>query len=129
LGDAIWTMADPASAVPRDPLTVIADVSGSVQLFVSLMGMDPTQMDAPPGELRALNLNELRVFVGGAELTGTGAMEFAAGQMVPIPVEQIAVVRGMLGAFTRPGAMPDTMETAIEFAPGGMITANGVPLQ
>jgi hypothetical protein len=46
-----------------------------------------------------------------------------------VPIEQLAMVRGMLGAFARPGATPDTLESTIEFTEGGGITANGVPLQ
>jgi hypothetical protein len=81
-------------------------------------------------------------------------MTFAPGQIVPQPVgradlslvggnalldqlqgagvvnaEQAGMARGVAGMFTRPGALPDTLETTIEFLEGGSITANGVPLQ
>jgi hypothetical protein len=46
-----------------------------------------------------------------------------------INAEQAGMARGVAGMFTRPGAMPDTIETTIEFQQGGGITANGVPLQ
>ena len=157
----IWALADPAGAFPRDPITVIADVSGTAQMMADLLSMDPSMMGAPPGELRQLSLNDLRVSIGGATLTGDGAATFAPGQgagpgsgPVPMPVgavnlrlaganalmdrlqsagvfpiEQIAMARGLLGAFTRPGTAPDTVESTIQFTQGGGITANGVPLQ
>jgi hypothetical protein len=149
----VWALADPMQSFPRDPITVIADLSGTVQLLTDLMTMDPEAMDATPGELRDLSLNELRVSVGGATLTGAGSATFAPGPVpMPVgsvdlqlsggnalldrlqaagiaPVEQLAMVRGMLGAFARPGATPDTLESTIQFTEGGGITANGVPLQ
>ncbi|NKX45626.1 DUF2125 domain-containing protein [Roseicyclus persicicus] len=149
----IWAMADPAGNFPRDPVTVIADLTGSVQVLADLMTMDPEGMGPPPAELRDLTLNELRVSVGGATLTGTGSATFAPGPVpMPVgsvdlqlagglglidrlqatgivPIEQLAMVRGMLGAFARPGAAPDTLESTIEFTEGGGISANGVPLQ
>jgi hypothetical protein len=149
----VWALADPAQSFPRDPITVIADLSGTVQVLADLMAMDPGAMDAPPGELRDLSLNELRISVGGATLTGAGSATFAPGPVpMPVgsvdlqlsggnalldtlqaagivPIEQLAMVRGMLGAFARPGAAPDTLESTIQFTEGGGITANGVPLQ
>jgi len=149
----VWALADPALNFPRDPITVIADLSGTVQVLADVMSMDPTTMDGPPGELREMSLNELRISVGGATLTGDGSATFEPGPVpVPVgsvdlqlsggnalldtlqgmgivPIEQLAMVRGLLGAFARPGATPDTLESTIEFTEGGGITANGVPLQ
>ncbi|MEQ8367156.1 MAG: DUF2125 domain-containing protein [Roseicyclus sp.] len=150
----LWNMMDPMQAFPRDPITVIADLTGAVQVTANILAMDPENMAAPPGELRELSLNELRISVGGAELSGTGDMTFAPGQAVPmpvgavdlrlaggnalldrlqqsglVPIEQLAMARGMLGAFARPGATPDTLESTIQFSEGGGISANGVPLR
>jgi hypothetical protein len=149
----VWALADPAQNFPRDPITVIADLSGTVQILTDLMAMEPDAMTAPPGELRDLSLNDLRISVGGATLTGTGSASFAPGPVpMPVgsvdlqlsggnalldtletagivPVEQLALVRGLLGAFARPGATPDTLQSTIQFTEGGGVTANGVPLQ
>jgi len=111
-------------------------------------------MTAPPGELRSMTLNELEVSFGGAELTGTGDVNFASGQMMPIPVgavelnltgangliqslteggllppDQAGMARGMLGMFAVPGASADSFTSTIDFGADGSITANGVPLQ
>jgi hypothetical protein len=154
VSDSMWAMIDPSGQLPRDPATVIFDATAQVQLMLDLLSPEAMEMETPPGELRALSLNDIQVSIGGAELTGAGDMTFAEGQVVPIPVgrvdlnlaggmglldrlvsaglvpnEQAAMARGIAGMFTRPGAMPDTLETSIEFTEGGMITANGVPLQ
>ncbi|MEJ6391098.1 DUF2125 domain-containing protein [Gymnodinialimonas ulvae] len=154
LGDSLWAMIDPTNAIPRDPASLILDATGQVQLFVDLISIDPETMTGPPGELRGLSVNELRLDVGGAELSGTADVSFAPGQLIPmpagaadlqlsggnalldaliaggmVPAEQGAFVRGMANAFARPGAAPDTLETSIEFGEDGSITANGIPLQ
>ncbi len=152
--DEAWSLIDPTGGMPRNPLTVILDATAQVQLMVDLMSADAMAMDRPPGELRALTVSELEVSFGDTSLTGTANMTFAPGQIVPQPVgradlslvggnalldqlqgvglinaEQAGMARGVAGMFTRPGAMPDTIETTIDFLEGGSITANGVPLQ
>ena len=153
LNPEIWDLFDPAQAIPRNPISVIADVTGSLRVLVDLLSTAPDQITGMPGELVDLSLNELRIAVAGAELTGTGAAVFAPGpsprpvgsvdlQLAGsnglldrlknsglLPVEQLAMARGLLAAVTRPGAGPDTVQTTIAFTEGGGITANGVPLQ
>lgn len=154
LDDTIWAMMDPAQVVPRDPISLVADVSGMVRVLVDMMQTDPGSLNAPPGELRSLDINELRVAAAGAELTGDGALTFAEGQAMPlpqgrvelglsgglalldrlqasgaVPAEEMVGIRAALGAFARPGATPDTLESTVEFGPNGTITANGLPLQ
>ncbi|MEM9318097.1 MAG: DUF2125 domain-containing protein [Pseudomonadota bacterium] len=154
VNEAVWSMVDPSQTLPRDPATVQLDLTGTVQLFVNLMAMDPTTMRGPPGEMRSLSLNELLIRAVGAELTGQGAVTFEPGRFPPspvgrvdlglsglqglldnltqaglLPLEQAGMVSAMTGMFARPGAGPDTLESTIEFTPGGGITANGIPLQ
>lgn len=154
VGEALLSMVDPGQALPRDPASLLLDATGQVQLFMDLMNLDPEELTGPPGELRALSVNDLRIAVGGAELTGTADVTFAPGQIMPSPVgaaelqlsggnalldalmaggmvpnEQGAFIRGAANVFARPGAAPDTLETTVEFGEGGSITANGIPLQ
>lgn len=154
INEEIWSMFDPGQGIPRDPITVLLDLAGSAVIFTDLIGMDPTQLSGPPGELRSATLNTLDISAAGAQLTGSGAVEFAPGQLIPmpvgqinlglsglnglldtltnaglLPVEQAGMARAMTGMFARPGAGPDTLESTIEFLPGGGITANGIPLQ
>ncbi len=157
MDDSLWAMFDPGQAVPRTPASIVVDLSGTVQLFADILMMSPEDLDnmtAPPGELRSMTLNELDVSVGGAQLTGTGDVTFAPGQVMPMPVgtvdlsltgangliqnlsdggllppQQAGMARGMLGMFAIPGAEADSFTSTIEFTPDGMVTANGVPLQ
>ena len=152
--DSLWSMIDPGQAVPRNPATIVVDLSGTVQLFTDIMTAEAMEMTAPPGELRSMTLNELEVSFGGADITGTGDVTFAPGQLMPMPVgsvdlsltgangliqslsnggllppEQAGMARGMLGMFAIPGASADSFTSTIEFNADGSITANGVPLQ
>ncbi|QXT39823.1 DUF2125 domain-containing protein [Gymnodinialimonas ceratoperidinii] len=154
VGDALLSMVDPGRALPRDPMSLLFDASGQVQLFMDLANIDPDEMTGPPGELRTLSVNEMNLSVGGAALTGTADFNFTPGQIVPMPVgsadlelaggnalldalidgglvpnEQGAFIRGAANVFARPGAGPDTLETTVEFGADGSITANGIPLQ
>jgi len=154
VSETLWSMIDPGQAIARTPITLQVDISGMAQMFADLINMDPMTLAGPPGELRSVSLNTLNVSAVGATLTGSGAAEFQPGAFPPMPVgsvdlglqglngvldsltaagllpiEQAGMVRAMTGMFARPGAGPDTLETTIEFLPGGGITANGIPLQ
>lgn len=156
LPESVWALADPTGSLPRDPITVIGDLSGHLRILVDLMNPASTanlMMGVNPAEPVDMTLNELRISAAGAMLTGTGSATFAPGPIPQpvgavdlqlsganalmdrlqasglLPIEQIAMARGLLGAFARPGATPDTLETTIQFTEGGGITANGVPLQ
>ena len=154
LGDDLWNLFDPGNNIPRDPANFTLDLTGQVQMFQSLLNLDPDTIQSAPGELRSAQLNELAVSAAGVELGGTGQLSFAPGQIVPMPVgqidltatglfalldrltaagflpaEQAAMARGVSAMFARPGAGPDTLESTIEFTPNGGITANGFPLQ
>lgn len=154
MGDSLWALVDPGQAIPRDPASMILDVTGQVRLFLDLLTIDPEELTGPPGEVRALSVSELEVSVGGAALTGSADVTFAPGQIMPVPVgsadlqlsggnalldalmaggmvpaQEGAMVRGMANIFARPGAAPDTLETTIEFSEDGSVTANGIPLQ
>lgn len=154
VNDAVWGMFDPMNALPRTPATLIVDLTGEVQMMANLLAMDPATMQGPPGELRSLRLNDLELSFAGASLEGSGDVTFEPGQVVPspvgsidlqlaganalldrltqaglLPMEQAAMVRGMVGMFARPGPTMDTLETTITFLPGGGLTANGIPLR
>lgn len=154
MGENVWGLFDPSAALPRDPAVIRLVATGTAQLFTSLIGFDPMQLSGPPGELRSLDLQDLEISAVGASLTGSGAVTFTPGRMIPEPVgsvdlalsglnallerlgqaglvppEQAGMARGMAGMIARPGAAADTLETTIEFLEGGSITANGFPLR
>ncbi len=88
INDDIWAMGDPAGALPRDPITMQIDLTGTAKLFFDLL--DPEQADAiamadVPGELHSLSLNNLLVTAVGATLDGTGAFTFDNTDLTTIP--------------------------------------------
>jgi hypothetical protein len=161
LNDEIWAMFDPGAMLPRDPATFIVDLTGTGLLFVDLA--DPAQaatLDAmaAPGEVHSVNLNDLNLSLGGAQITGTGAFTFdntdvttipgvprpegkvelqASGinglidtlvQMGLLPEEQVMGARMMLGLFTVPVG-DDQLTATLEVNAEGHILANGQRLQ
>jgi hypothetical protein len=159
VGEEIWAMFDPGKVLPRDPATLIFDVAGKGKWTADIM--DPVAAAAVTGtpvEMESLNVNEIRVAVAGADVSGTGALTFdnamtamggppmplgsinvkAIGvngfldkmvQMGFIPQDQLMGMKMMMGMFAKPGAEPDSLESLIEFKEGGQVFANGTPLQ
>lgn len=80
MSDAIWSLFDPTSQLPRDPATLVVDLSGKAKVLFDFL--DPAQAkvleqsDAVPGELNALTVNKLELDAVGARLTGAGDFVF-----------------------------------------------------
>ncbi len=160
VSEDLWGMVDPANALPHSPATVVFDTKGKVRLTSDLV--DEAAMaalgDAPPGEIHALEVTELRATVAGAELTGAGAFTFDNTDLVtfagaPAPTGKIDLklvggntlidslvamgllttddangARMMMSMFANPGAGPDEMTSTLEFKDKGFF-ANGQQLQ
>ncbi len=146
VSDMIWSMVDGAGALPHDPATLIFDVAGKANWLVDLMNPDSEELDSVemPGELHELTLNELRLAVAGAELSGDGAFTFDMDNLetfegIPaptgalnlmlvggnalldklvamglVPQDQAMGARMMMGLFARPGDGADTLVSTIE---------------
>ncbi|MEX0349320.1 MAG: DUF2125 domain-containing protein [Paracoccaceae bacterium] len=80
MSDILWSMFDPAGALPRDPATVALDTEGTATVLVNFM--DPAvaetleATEAVPGQLETLNIKQLLISMVGAKLSGTGSFEF-----------------------------------------------------
>ena len=80
MSDALWGLFDAAGQLPRDPATLVVDLSGKAKVLFDFL--DPAQAavldqsDAAPGELNALTLNALELDAVGAKLTGAGDFTF-----------------------------------------------------
>lgn len=163
MSDMIWSMFDPGGQLPRDPATLSIDLTGTAKLFFDLL--DAEQLEGAgsgeemPGELNSLKLNDLKVSVAGADLSGTGAFTFdnsdletydglpapdgsvnlslvGANGLIDrliamglLPEEQAMGARMMMGLFAVPGEGEDTLTSTIEVKPNGQILANGQRLQ
>jgi hypothetical protein len=153
VSDAIWDMFDPTRQLPRDPATLVVDASGNGTLQVDLFDPATAEAAAAPGQINDVSLNELKLSVAGAELTGTGQATIDNSGTTPKPVgtadlklvganglmdklvaiqlvteEQVMGFRMMLGVFTVP-AGDDILTSKIEAKEDGSISANGQRLQ
>ena len=160
IGDTIWAMADPANAIPHDPITLQLDLSGQAKLLFD--AIDPEQLEFMMqmnemevfGELLSLNLNNLLIAFGGAQLTGTGAFTFDNSDKTTfdgmprptgsatiqgnginalmsdlessgLPVQDaIMGARMMMGMFTK-ATGDDQVETTVEITDDAQILLNG----
>ena len=160
LPEEIWAMGDPTGVLAHDPATVILDTKGKVKLTTDII--DEAAMaalgDAPPGELHALDINEIKVKVAGAELTGAGAFTFDNTDMmtfggVPAPTGKLDLTltggnklldglvtlgllteddamgaRMMVAMFANPGSGDDVLTSTLEFKDKHFF-ANGQQIQ
>lgn len=156
--DTIWGLFDPKAVLPRDPATVVVDLSGEARWLIDIMSPEAAAMSAPPGELTALTLNGLEFSAAGASFTGSGGFTFdntdlatfdgmprpegdlnlkmvgANGlmdnliQMGILPQEEAMGFRMMIGMFARPGDGEDELVSEIQVDGEGKILANGQPL-
>ena len=157
--DMIWGLFDPVGQLPRDPATLIVDLSGKVKMLANLMDTEAMAMVGDePAEIHALNLNELKLSAAGAELTGDGAVTFDNTDTetfdgIPRPegAVNLALIGGnalldkliAMGFVPEQEAMgvrmmvgmfsvpngPDDLKSTIEFTPEGQIMANGQRLK
>lgn len=123
VNDEIWAMVDPGAVLPRDPATVLLDLTGTATLFYDLA--DPAQaegmaMAAAPGELNSVSLNALDISFGGAQITGAGAFTFDNTDTttipgVPLPEGKLDVgingANGLMDKLVQMGLLPGDQVT------------------
>lgn len=155
VSDSIWGIFDPTGQLPRDPATLIVDVTGAAKMMMNIF--DPSEAasltNQPPGELEKLDVNELKLSIAGAELTGKGAMTFDNSTPMPkpigavdlqlvganalidklvamgfVPSDQAAGAKMMMGLFAVPTG-DDALTSKIEFKEDGGVYANGQRIQ
>ena len=111
INEEIWAMGDPSGAIPRDPATIIFDVSGMAKLFFDLF--DPEQQEAlefadVPGELISLAVQNVQVTAAGLDAKATGDFTFDNTDLetfdgLPRPIGELNI--GITGA----NALIDTL--------------------
>lgn len=159
MSDILWGLFDPGAQLPRDPATLVIDLSGKARLLFDFLDPESAMVsanpDKAPAEIEKLDLNQLRIAVAGAELTGVGGFTFdnAQGPMPKpegavdlrlvggnalidrlvtiglLPEEQAMGARMMMGLLAVPGDAPDTLNSKIEINEKGHISANGQRIQ
>lgn len=110
VSDMIWMMADPAGALPHDPVSINIALSGMARPLFDFLdpeqAMDMAMADLP-AELHALSLDTLEVSAVGAGITGSGAFTFDNTDLtmfdgLPRPVGEAAVrVTGANGVMDK----------------------------
>jgi hypothetical protein len=80
ISDTIWGLFDPTGQLPRDPASLVLDLSGTAKVLFDFL--DPQQAEVltvtgtAPGELRTMSLDALELDALGARLTGSGDFSF-----------------------------------------------------
>ena len=145
--EALWSMIDPAGVLPRDPASLVIDLSGQATLEEDMLTGDD---DGAPGQVESLAIEEMRLSLAGAELTATGDLTFAQDaapmpqpegeielrlvggnalidrlvQMGLVPQDQAMNARMMVGLFARPGDGADELVSTIRFVEDGGVLVN-----
>ena len=121
VSDALWNMIDPGTQLPRDPATLIIDISGAVRPLIDLF--DPKQTEAlaasaadpaaspSPFEVSEAKINQLQIKAVGAELTGSGAVSFDNTSATPKPLGVIELsltgANKLMDALVAMGLVPE----------------------
>jgi hypothetical protein len=114
--DMLWSMIDPGGSLPRDPATLIVNTRGQMQPLVDLTDEEAMASGMPPAQIHALDIEELKLSVAGAELNGSGALTFdnsqppMLGGVAPMPLGKVNLslsgANGLLGKLQALGLVP-----------------------
>lgn len=160
LNDEVWGMLDPGKVLPRDPAELAIDLAGKATLTRDVLAQPGGEMPgSPPGQLDSVDVNNVHLAIGGADLSGKGAFTFDHSGDMPgnpmgqpsgmidltlkggmglldklvtmglVPQDQATGFKMMLGLFAKPGDAPDTMVSKIELTKDGQVLANGQRLK
>lgn len=153
VSDEIWGMFDPTAQLPRDPATLVIDLTGKMRPTMDLFSPESAAQSMPPVEVETLDINRVQLTLAGADLTGKGALTFDNTMGMPMPLGAIDLklvgANGLMDKLVTMGLMPqdqamfgrmmlglyavpagdDAMTSKIEFKEGGEILANGQRIQ
>lgn len=117
VSEEIWGMFDPGSVLPRDPATLIVDVTGKANWLIDIFKQDPANPPTEmPGQVHALTLNHLQVTAAGVDLTASGDFTFDNTDMVtyegmPKPVGTLDAKmvggNGLIDKLIQMGILPE----------------------
>ncbi len=159
--ETLWALADPTKALSHQPISLILDTKGQATITRDMM-QDAAALesgsDQSPGQLNALDLTNLNLKAGGAEVAAQGAFTFDnsdlttfSGMPAPtgkvdikavgvnalidtlvkmglVPQDQALQGRMMLSMFANTSATADEMTSTLEFKDKHFF-ANGQQLQ
>ncbi len=117
MSDMLWGMFDPNAQLPRDPATIVLDLTGKARMLFDFL--DPSAAtvsgdpNITPAEVEQVNINRLQVKAAGAELTGEGAFRFdnaaPGGALKPIGAADLSLVGGnkLIDSLVAMGLLPE----------------------
>ncbi|KCV82275.1 hypothetical protein ATO10_07792 [Actibacterium atlanticum] len=126
--DFLWALFDPTGVLPRDPATLVVDLSGQAKWLVDIF--DPAvaeTLDSLPGELYALDIDALELDIAGARLTGSGDFDFDNTDLVtfngmPAPEGKLNLKlvggNGLLDKLIQLGLVPQDQAMGIRMMSG-----------
>ncbi|MBD3679559.1 MAG: DUF2125 domain-containing protein [Rhodobacteraceae bacterium] len=78
INEGVWGLFDPGQQLPRDPATLVLDITGKGNLFFDMFDPEQAAMmgDEVPGELHEMTLNDLTLSLAGLRLNGMGGFTF-----------------------------------------------------
>ena len=77
INEDVWGMFDPTAVLPRDPATLVIDLTGKARWFLDIMNPEAmAETTSVPGELESVDINGIELSAAGASLTGNGAFTF-----------------------------------------------------
>lgn len=103
LSEDIWGLIDPAKQLPRDPASLVIDLSGKIRLLEDLLSDKPFTergddiADLQESELHELHVKQLHAKAIGAELQAQGDFTFDPSDKttydgLPVPTGKLEVV-------------------------------------
>jgi hypothetical protein len=120
VSDALWNMFDPSLQLPRDPATLVIDLSGAIRPLIDLF--DPKQAEAlasavenpagpkPPFEVSEATINSVQLKVAGAELNGSGkvTLDNTTEAMKPVGSIDLSLTgaNGLMDKLVKMGFVP-----------------------
>ena len=137
--EQLWGIFDPGAILPRDPATIVVDLTGKVRVLADLM--DPAiaeTLDQAPGELNALTINDLKVSAVGADLTGTGDFTFDNSDLesfggMPAPAGkaslQLVGANGLIDKLIQMGLVSDQDATGARMMMGMVAVPGDGPIR
>ncbi|WP_394178852.1 DUF2125 domain-containing protein [Yoonia maritima] len=157
INEMIWGMIDPGNVLPRDPATFQFALAGTGTPMINMMDQEQQEMvkgNELPFELNTLSLENLKIALAGALVTGAGDFTFdptdtqtfapmprpegevaikvnGLNQLIDnliamglIPEEQAMGPRMMMGMFARTTG-DDQLESTLEVNSEGHVLVNG----
>lgn len=128
IDDFLWALFDPSGVLPRDPATLVVELSGKAKWLVDVFDPEVAEsLQGMPGELYALNIDALELDVAGARLTGKGDFAFDNTDLVtfnglPAPEGKLNLKlvggNGLLDKLIQLGLVPSDQAMGIRMMSG-----------